>query len=114
MYSTDEAAERKMPEADDFIDDQEAEDRSPRPGNAPVPGQRPSESGSTPSDIETHPQRSGEAEEEDESGRPERVAHPEDEHPLESAHALHQPRDEEGEDVGWGKATPDPAGSGSF
>ena len=48
MYSTDEDAERELPEPDDFEDDQEATDRSPRPGHTPAPGERPSESGSTP------------------------------------------------------------------
>jgi hypothetical protein len=43
----------QMPEPGDFEDDQEPEDRSPRPGNAPAPGQRPSESGSNPPDIES-------------------------------------------------------------
>ena len=98
MYSTDEAGEHEVPEPGDFGVDQEPEDRSPRPGNAPQPGQRPSESGSTPSDIETHPQVTGEAEEEDETGAPERVAHPEDEHPLESPEAIRQPPKDSGED----------------
>jgi hypothetical protein len=100
MYSTDQGAEEEMPEPGDVADDQEPEDRSPRPGNAPVPGQRPSESGSTPSDIETHPQITGDAEEEDETGAPERVARPDDEHPLESPEALRQPRDGSDEDTG--------------
>jgi hypothetical protein len=53
MYSTDE--ERTGPgEPGDFKRDQEAAaDREPRPGNAAAPGQRPSDSGSTPSDIPT-------------------------------------------------------------
>ena len=53
MYSTDdEATESSEPGA--FKRDQEAAaDREPRLGNAPAPGQRPSESGSTPSDIPT-------------------------------------------------------------
>ena len=52
MYSTDEG-ETDLPDTGDFEQDQEPTDRSPRPGNAPAPGQRPSESGSTPSDIPT-------------------------------------------------------------
>jgi hypothetical protein len=40
----------------------------------------------------------GEAEEEDESGAPERVAETDREHPLDSAQAIRQPRDESGED----------------
>lgn len=40
----------------------------------------------------------GEAEEEDESGAPERVAETEAEHPLESPEALREPRDESGEE----------------
>ena len=40
----------------------------------------------------------GEAEEEDESGAPERVAETADEHPLESPEALREPRDESGEE----------------
>ena len=53
MYSTDEeATESGEPGA--FKRDQEAAaDREPRPGNAAAPGQRPSDSGSTPSDIPT-------------------------------------------------------------
>jgi len=53
MYSTDdEATESSEPGA--FKRDQEAAaDREPRLGNAPAPGQRPSDSGSTPSDIPT-------------------------------------------------------------
>lgn len=49
-------------------------------------------------------------EEEDETGAPEKVAWPEkdDEHPLESADALREPRDESGEEVtGTQGATPD-------
>jgi hypothetical protein len=55
MYSTDPDGEEggNQPEAGDFQEDQEPADRSPTPGNAPAPGQRPSESGSTPSDIPT-------------------------------------------------------------
>jgi hypothetical protein len=52
-YSTDQDGEEQAPEAGDFEDDQGREDRAPTPGNAPAPGQRPSESGSTPSDITT-------------------------------------------------------------
>ena len=53
MYSTDEeATESSEPGA--FKRDQEAAaEREPRPGNAAAPGQRPSDSGSTPSDIPT-------------------------------------------------------------
>jgi hypothetical protein len=40
----------------------------------------------------------GEAEEEDESGAPKRVAETDDEHPLESPQAIRQPPDESGED----------------
>ena len=40
----------------------------------------------------------GEAEEEDETGAPERVAHPEDEHPLESPESIRRPREEGGAD----------------
>ena len=53
MYTTDEeATESSEPGA--FKRDQEAAaGREPRPGNAPAPGQRPSDSGSTPSHIPT-------------------------------------------------------------
>jgi hypothetical protein len=52
MYSTDvEATDSVGP--GDFKHDQELADREPRPGNAAAPGQRPSDSGSTPSDIPT-------------------------------------------------------------
>jgi hypothetical protein len=55
MYSTgpdgDEAGDQSG--AGDFEEDQEPADRTPAAGNAPAPGQRPSESGSTPSDIPT-------------------------------------------------------------
>jgi hypothetical protein len=51
MYSTDEEADRGEP--GDFKHDQEPADREPRPGNVAAPGQRPSGSGSTPSDIPT-------------------------------------------------------------
>ena len=52
MYSTDEAGtDSGLP--GEFKRDQEAADREPRPGNAAAPGQRPSDSGSTPSDIPT-------------------------------------------------------------
>jgi hypothetical protein len=55
MYSTDPDGEEggNQPEAGDFQEDQEPADRAPTPGNAPAPGQRPSESGSTPPDIPT-------------------------------------------------------------
>lgn len=55
MYSTDPDGEEdgNQPEVGDFQKDQEPADRAPTPGNAPAPGQRPSESGSTPSDIPT-------------------------------------------------------------
>ena len=53
MYSTDEGDREALPEAGDFEADQEPEDRAPQPGNTPAPGERPSESGATPSDIET-------------------------------------------------------------
>lgn len=52
MYSTDEDA-TDTGEPGDFKHDQEPADREPRPGNAAAPGQRPSDSGSTPSDIPT-------------------------------------------------------------
>lgn len=52
MYSTDEAA-TETGEPGDFKHDQEPADREPRPGNVAAPGQRPSDSGSTPSDIPT-------------------------------------------------------------
>jgi hypothetical protein len=53
MYSTDEEG-ADWGEPGDFTRQQEAAaDREPRPGNAAVPGQRPSDSGSTPSDIPT-------------------------------------------------------------
>ena len=52
MYSTDEEA-TDTGEPGDFKHDQEPADREPRPGNAAAPGQRPSDSGSTPSDIPT-------------------------------------------------------------
>jgi hypothetical protein len=53
MYSTDEHGEDADEAPGDFADDQEPGDREPKPGNAPAPGQRPSASGSTPSDIPT-------------------------------------------------------------
>jgi hypothetical protein len=53
MYSTDENGADTDEEPGDFKRDQEPADREPRPGNAPAPGQRPSDSGSTPSDIPT-------------------------------------------------------------
>jgi hypothetical protein len=53
MYSTDEEG-TDSGEPGDFTRQQEAAaDREPRPGNAAAPGQRPSDSGSTPSDIKT-------------------------------------------------------------
>jgi hypothetical protein len=52
MYSTDEEG-TDSGEPGDFKRDQEPADREPRPGNAAAPGQRPSDSGSTPSDIPT-------------------------------------------------------------
>jgi hypothetical protein len=52
MYSTDEEG-TESGEPGDFKRDQEPADREPRSGNAAAPGQRPSESGSTPSDIPT-------------------------------------------------------------
>ena len=52
MYSTnDEVAEDGEP--GDFEREKEHADREPRRGSAAAPGQRPSESGSTPSDIPT-------------------------------------------------------------
>ena len=53
MFSTDDDPS-KTGEPGDYERGQEPADREPRPGNAPAPGQRPSESGSTPSDIETN------------------------------------------------------------
>jgi hypothetical protein len=52
MYSTDEEG-TDSDELGDFKRDQEAADREPRTGNAAAPGQRPSDSGSTPPDIPT-------------------------------------------------------------
>jgi hypothetical protein len=55
MYSTEadeDASESGEP--GDFGRVQEPADREVKPGNAAAPGQRPSESGSTPSDIQTH------------------------------------------------------------
>jgi hypothetical protein len=52
MYSTDEEG-TDSGEPGDFKREQAATDREPRTGNAAAPGQRPSESGSTPSDIPT-------------------------------------------------------------
>jgi hypothetical protein len=52
MYSTDEEG-TESGEPGDFKRDQEPADRQPRPGNAAAPGQRPSDSGATPSDIRT-------------------------------------------------------------
>jgi hypothetical protein len=57
MYSTDEEG-TDSGEPGDFTHQQEAAaDREPRPGNAPAPGQRPSDSGSTPSDIPTEAEK---------------------------------------------------------
>ena len=53
MYSTDEDTSESG-EPGDYERGQEPADREPRLGNAPAPGQRPSESGSTPPDIETN------------------------------------------------------------
>ena len=55
MYTTeadDDASESGEP--GDFERGQEPGDREPTFGNSAAPGQRPSESSSTPSDIETH------------------------------------------------------------
>ena len=52
MYSTDEEG-TDSGEPGDFKRDQEPADREPRPGNAAAPGQRPSDSGSSSSDIPT-------------------------------------------------------------
>ena len=53
MYSTAEGEEDERPETEDFEDDQDPVDRAPEPGNAPAPGQRPSESGSTSPRVES-------------------------------------------------------------
>ena len=42
-----------LPQPGEFEDDQDPADRTPQPGSAPAPGQRPSESGSAPSDLPT-------------------------------------------------------------
>ena len=52
MYSTEEEADSDE-EPGDFKRDQEPPDMEPRPGNAAAPGKRPSDSGSTPSDVAT-------------------------------------------------------------
>ena len=52
MYSTGEEA-TNTGEPGDFKYEQEPADREPRTGNVAAPGQRPSDSGSTPSDIPT-------------------------------------------------------------
>jgi len=52
MYSTDNE-ETDSGEPGDFERNQEPADREPRPGNAAAPGQRPSDSGATASDIAT-------------------------------------------------------------
>ena len=51
MYSTEEGGDpgEQRHSEEDWV----PADREPKPGNAPAPGQRPSESGSTPSDIPT-------------------------------------------------------------
>ena len=46
----------------------------------------------------------GEAEEEDESGAPERVAETDREHPLDSAQAIRQPRDESGKGESYARS----------
>ena len=53
MYSTDEGGTDSGEPGDFKRDQEEAANREPRPGNAAAPGQRPSDSGSTPSDIPT-------------------------------------------------------------
>jgi hypothetical protein len=53
MYSTDEEGTDSGEPGDFKRDQEEAANREPRPGNAAAPGQRPSDSGSTPSDIPT-------------------------------------------------------------
>jgi hypothetical protein len=53
MYSTVEEGTDPGEPGDFKRDQQAAADREPRPGNAAAPGQRPSDSGSTPSDIPT-------------------------------------------------------------
>ena len=53
MYSTDEEGADSGEPGDFKRDQEEAANREPRPGNAAAPGQRPSDSGSTPSDIPT-------------------------------------------------------------
>jgi hypothetical protein len=52
MYSTDHEGTESGQQGD-FKRDQAPADREPRSGNAAAPGQRPSDSGSTPSDIPT-------------------------------------------------------------
>lgn len=51
MYSTNEEGTESGEESGSFKRAQEPADREPRPGNAAAPGQRPSGSDSTPSDI---------------------------------------------------------------
>jgi len=53
MYSTDEEGTDSGKPGDFTRQQEAAPDIEPRPGNAAVPGQRPSDSGSTPSDIPT-------------------------------------------------------------
>jgi hypothetical protein len=53
MYSTDEDGTKSADEPGDSKHAQEPADREPKPGNATAPGQRPSASGATPSDIPT-------------------------------------------------------------
>ena len=53
MYSTDEEGTDSGEPGDFKRDQEEAANREPRPGNAAAPGQRPSDSGSTPSEIPT-------------------------------------------------------------
>jgi len=53
MYSTDEGGTDPGEPGDLTRDQEAAADREPRPSNAAAPGQRPSDSGSTPSDIPT-------------------------------------------------------------
>lgn len=53
MYSTDEEGTDVDEPPGDFEQEPESTDREPKPGNAPAPDQRPSESGSTPSDLAT-------------------------------------------------------------
>jgi hypothetical protein len=54
MYSTSDEDVSEAGKPGDFGRAEEPLDREPKPGNAAAPGQRPSESGSTPSDIATN------------------------------------------------------------